>query len=222
MFEKHHELWMVSQRKARRGESLRRLNEGHAFVEKRFLEEVWWPAIGNFEFLYAEYEVPNTRNSSYYLDFAYIRSPYRIDFEVDDFSSHAKNITRRGFDYELDRHNQLMHDDWRIYRYSLDAIKERPLQCRQSLLQIMGKLYSGIYQESPKLTLKQREIMRLANRSERSFTPEEACSQLGLGNRHIRNLLHELVSLGLLEVAAGSIRARSYRATPRGKTIFLG
>ncbi|WP_239616103.1 DNA-binding response regulator [Cohnella mopanensis] len=222
MFDELHKRWLAGQRKKRSGESFRRLKEGHAFAEKLFVEEVWWPAIGNLEFLQAEYEVPNLRNSSYYLDLAYIRSPYRLGFEVDDFSSHAKNITRRGFDYELDRHNQLMHDDWRIFRFSLDAIKERPLQCRQNLLQIIGKLYGGIHHLSSPLTLKQKEIMRLANRLARPFTPEEACLQLGAGSRHVRNLLHELVGMDLLEVTSGSVRARSYRATLRGRSLFLG
>ncbi len=131
MFDEQYEQWLANQRKLRKGESLRKLNEDHGHSEKLFVQELWWPAIGNLDFLHAEHEVPNSRNSSYYLDFAYIRPPYKIDWEVDDFSSHAKNINGRGFDYDRERQNQLMLDQWQIYRFSLDAIKERPRQCQQ-------------------------------------------------------------------------------------------
>lgn len=108
MLDDRYEQWLADQRKARKGEALRRLNEGHGHSEKLFAQEVWWPAIGNFDFLHAEYEVANFRDGNYYLDHAYIRPPYIMDWEVDDFSSHGKNITRRGFDYDRDRQNHLM------------------------------------------------------------------------------------------------------------------
>jgi hypothetical protein len=180
------------------------------------------PAIGSFDFLHAEYEVTNFRDGNYYLDHAYIRSPHLIDWEIDDFSSHGKNITRRGFDYERDRQNHLMLDGWKIYRFSLDAIKERPRQCQQFVLQVLGSLYGGYTGDTPSLTLKQREVMRLAQRLQRPFTPMEVCVQLGIGNRHARDLLHDLVKAGSLEIAGGQERARSYRVSSRGRTLYLG
>lgn len=97
MFEEQYEQWLANQRKTRKGESLRKLNNGHAHSEKLFAEEIWWPVIGSFDFLQAEYEVTNFRDGTYYLDFALLRPPHRINWEVDDFSSHAKNLDRRGF-----------------------------------------------------------------------------------------------------------------------------
>lgn len=86
----------------------------------------------------------------------------------------------------------------------------------------MGKLYGGGPLDDPALSLKQREIMRLAVRLQRPFTPKEVCAQLGIGNRHARKLLHGLVNDELLEIAGGSERARSYRISIRGRSIFLG
>jgi very-short-patch-repair endonuclease len=222
MFEEEYQQWIAKQLKARSGEALRRLKEQHKHSEKLFAEEIWWPAIGNLNFLHAEYEVTNFRDGSYYLDYAFIQPPHRINWEVDDFSSHAKNMDRRGFNYERDRQNQLMLDGWNIYRFPLDVIKERPRQCQQFVLQVMGRLYgSGKVAESI-LSLKQKEIMRLAIRLQRTFTPTEVCICLGFGNRHTRDILHELVRLGLLEIAGGHERARSYRITNRGRTLYLG
>ncbi|WP_436242380.1 hypothetical protein [Paenibacillus sp. LjRoot56] len=101
----------------------RRLNEGHAHNEKLFVHDLWMPAVGSLDFLHAEYEVTNFRDGFYYLDFAYIRPPYLINWEVNDFSSHAKLVTRRSFEYERERQNQLMLDGWQIYRFPLDAIR---------------------------------------------------------------------------------------------------
>jgi very-short-patch-repair endonuclease len=222
MFDEQHEQWLAGQRKTRKGEALRRLNEGHGRSEKLFAQEVWWPAIGNFDFLHAEYEVTNFRDGNYYLDHAYVRPTHLIDWEIDDFSSHAKNMDRRGFDYERDRQNNLVLDGWKVFRFPLDKIKERPRQCQQFVLQVMGSLYGGNTGDAPTLSLKQREIMRLALRLQRPFTPMEVCVQLGIGNRHARDQLHDLVRINLLEIAGGHERARSYRVTIRGRTLYLG
>jgi hypothetical protein len=222
MLDDQYDQWLAGQRKTRKGEALRRLNEGHSYAEKLFAQEIWLPAIGSFDFLHAEYEVTNYRDGNYYLDHAYIRSPYIIDWEVDDFSSHAKNVNRRGFDYDRDRQNHLMLDGWQIYRFSLDAIKERPRQCQQFVLQVIGKLYGGGSGEASSLSLKQREIIRLALHLQRPFTPKEVCVQLGIGNRHARDLLHELVKDGYLEAAGGQARVRSYRITYLGRSLVLG
>ncbi|RED63087.1 MarR family transcriptional regulator [Cohnella lupini] len=224
MFQEAYEQWITKQSKTRKGESLRKLMEDHGHSEKLFLQEVWWPAVGNFQYLFAEHEVPNYRNSSYYLDLSYIRPPYKLDLEIDDFSTHAKNITRRGFDYEKERQNQLTDEDWKVYRFTLDTVKEKPRHCQQSILRTLGKLYgvNGVDQSNSPLPLKQREILRIAIRLERTLTPAEVCIQLGIGNRHARNLLHELVELGYMENAgSGAQRTRSYRVTLNGRSRFL-
>ncbi|WP_372660395.1 DNA-binding response regulator [Cohnella sp.] len=222
LFEVQYQQWMSAQRKSRSGEALRRLNEGHGHAEKLFVEDIWWPAIGSLDFLHAEYEVTNYREGSYFLDHAYVREPHWIDWEVDDFSTHAKMMDRRGFNYERDRQNQLVFQSWHVYRFPLDLIKERPRQCQQLVLQVMGKLYGAGKTDEPSLSLKHREIMRLAIRLQRPFTPGEVCIQLGISNRHTRDLLHELVNAGLLEIVGGHERARSFRVTIRGRTLYLG
>jgi hypothetical protein len=222
MFEEQYEKWLVNQRKSRKGEALRKLNEDHTFSEKLFAEVIWWPVVGSFDCLHAEYEVTNYRDGAYYLDFALLRPPYRINWEVDDFSSHAKNLDRRGFNYERDRQNHLMLDGWQIYRLPLDAIKEHPRQCQQFVLQVMGKLYGGGYIDTPDLSLEQREIMRLALRLQRSFTPLEVCMAVGISNRFARTQLHKLSRIGLLEPVGGKQRVRSYRVTNQGRYLYLG
>lgn len=221
MFEKRYEEWLDKQRRGLTGEALRRLTEGHAHNEKLFAEEVWYPAIGNFDDLHAEHEVRSYKNGFFYLDFALLRPPYLIDWEIDDFSSHAKNVTRRTHDYNCDRQNQLVLDGWKVFRISLDAIRERPKQVQQFVLQAMGKLYGTSLPDNPRLSLKQREIMRLAFRLHRPFTPTEVCISLGIKQQHARGLLNVLVQLELLVAASGHARIRSYAIGPKFKPWFL-
>lgn len=136
---------------------------------------------------------------------------YLINWEVDDFSSHAKHVTRRSFEYERERQNQLMLDGWHIYRFPLDAIKEKPRRCQQLIQQVLGKLYGGGVTTELKLSLKQREILRFAIQIQRPFMPQEICDLLGIKGQHARKLLHELVQSKLLLPASGSSRIRTYR-----------
>lgn len=215
-----YELWLEKQRKNLTGEALRRFNEGHAHNEKLFVHDLWLPAVGNLDFLHAEYEVTNYRDGVFYLDFAYTRPPYLINWEVDDFSSHAKHVTRRSFEYERERQNQLMLDGWQIYRFPLDAIKEKPRRCQQLILQVLGKLYGGGVTADLKLSLKQREILRFATQTQRPFMPEEVCELLDIKGQHARKLLHELVQSELLFPASGSNRIRTYRLGPKAIQRF--
>jgi hypothetical protein len=211
MFLDIYESWLEQQRKNLTGEALRRLNEGHAHNEKLFVQDLWLPAVGNLDFLDAEYEVTNFRDGFFYLDFAYIRPPYLINWEVDDFSSHAKNVSRRSFEYERERQNQLVLDGWQIYRFPLDAIKEKPRRCQQLIQQVLGKLYGAGVNTDLKLSLKHREILRFARQIQRPFMPQEVCELLDIKDQHARKLLHELVQSKLLLPASGSSRIRTYR-----------
>lgn len=74
---------MQLQLQTRSGESQRRLQDGHGHAEKLFLEQVWWPAVGRFDFLHAEYPISDFKDGDRYLDFAYIRG------------THVKNVCVR-------------------------------------------------------------------------------------------------------------------------------
>jgi hypothetical protein len=142
-FQIQFEKWLAAHIAARTGERLRRLMDGHAHAEKMFLEKIWWKAVGHFEYLHPEYEVYDFRDGVRYLDYAYLRPPYKIDVEVDGFSSHSRDINRRTFADNLMRQNHLVLDGWIILRFSYDDIKDRPKQCQQIIQQLLGKLYGG-------------------------------------------------------------------------------
>lgn len=220
-FDESYNAWLDRQRSDRTGEALRRLNEGHAHNEKLFLAEAWYPAIGSFEHLHAEYEVRGYKHGYYYLDFALLRPPHRVAWEIDDFSSHAKNVTRRSHEYHCERQNQLVLDGWTVFRIPLDAIRERPKQVQQFVLQAMGKLYGTGMLEQADLNPKQREIVRFGQRGRRPFTPGEIARLLGVSDRNARDWLQAMMQDGLLEAVGGQKRIRSYRLTPRAERLYF-
>lgn len=106
-FETAYEEWMTIQIAASSGERRRRLKE-HGYLEKMLLRNVWWPAVGSFEFLHAEYEVADFRDGARFLDLAYVRAPHRICLEADGFGPHSRHADRYKFSDDLTRQNYLI------------------------------------------------------------------------------------------------------------------
>ena len=208
-FETHYRAWMKRQMDASEGERRRRLQE-HGYLEQKLLRNVWWPAVGSFEHLHAEYEVADFKDGSRFLDFAYIRMPHKICLEADGFGPHARHADRHKFSDDLMRQNHLVLDDWRVLRFSADDIEYHPRKCQQIVLQLLGRLFgnSDIYAELPVM---KREILRYAACSPNPVRPAEVMNLLGVANKYARKLLRELIVDGYLEPVNGSRRIRSYR-----------
>lgn len=75
-FEDDYSRWLEAHIRARKGEALRRLREGHGHAEQLFLKKVWYPAFRDFAFLYPEYEIHEFKDGQRYLDFVYIKPPF--------------------------------------------------------------------------------------------------------------------------------------------------
>lgn len=219
-YEREYEAFMENQRKGRSGESLRRLQEGHGYLEGLFLQHVWWPAVGNFEHLYAEYEVSDFAHGSRYLDFAYLRPPYRLCFELDGFGTHVKDLNRWQFADQLQRQNQLVFDDWKVFRFTLDDIKEKPQRCRLFIQQLLGKYY-GSAVESPHLNKKEKQLAQLFVHLGQAVTPASAAAFLQISSVHTRRLLYSLHAKGIIVPSAGRDRIRSYMLNPDHSRIRL-
>ncbi|GAX89632.1 hypothetical protein [Effusibacillus lacus] len=205
--------------KKRKGERHRRLKEGLGHGEKLFLEKVWWPAFGHFNYLHPEYEIQDFKDGYRFIDFAYIRRPFRVAFEIDGYSTHCRDLSRRQFADHLLRQNHLILDGWDVMRFSYDDIKEKPRMCQQMLQQWMGRWF-GDETNLGDLNPLEKELMRLALRLGRSITPTDAREQLGIGRDKSRVLLKNLVEKGWLQPAGGQYRVRSYTPNLKGKKLL--
>jgi hypothetical protein len=217
-FETHYDAWMKRQIAASAGERRRRLQE-HGYLERKLLQNVWWPAVGSFEHLHAEYEVADFKDGVRFLDFAYLRMPHRICLEADGFGPHARYADRHKFSDDLTRQNHLVIDDWRVLRFSADDIENHPRKCQQVVLQLLGRLFGGRdpYVELPVM---KREILRYAAFSPGPVKPSEIQGLLGVGDKTARKLLRELAGDGYLEPVNGTRRFHSYQLV-RSKVKLL-
>jgi very-short-patch-repair endonuclease len=220
-FELEYEALINSHRGKRSGERMRRLLEGHGHAETFFLRQVWWTAIGHFRQLHPEYEVKDFQDGTRFIDFAYLRPPYRVAIEIDGFGPHARNIDRSRFGDNLMRQNQLVLDGWKVLRFSYDDITHKQRRCQQMILHFMGRWYGDEQPPSLSLAHREKEIVRLAASSTSPLKPRDVAEQLGIRVEHARRWLHSLHQKGIIRPASGEKRVRSYVWDAAGKNLFL-
>ncbi|QMV41382.1 DNA-binding response regulator [Cohnella cholangitidis] len=210
-FETEYRIWLDKHIAQSSGERHRRLKARHGFGEKLLLEQAWWPVVQSLENLHPEYEFVDPEGNYYFMDFAYVRMPAPICLESDSFGSHARDADRDKFSRGLDRQNEIVLADWRILRFSIDKLKENPLACQKQIRRMLENWYGEDHSNIQRLSLYQREIVRLATRSPAPITVSMVCECLGRNEKLAREQLQLLVQKGILETAAGEKRIRSYR-----------
>lgn len=219
-FVKEHENFVRFHEEKRSGERLRRLKEGHGYAEKQFMQHIWWPIIGHFRYLHPEYEVRDFQDNTRFVDFVYLRPPHRICFEIDGYGPHARDIDRSRFGDNLMRQNQLVLDEWKIFRFSLDDITGHQRRCQQVILRIVGRWY-GDQAQHISLTHREKEIARLAASTLDPLKPHVVAEHLGIRVEHARKWLHSLHRKGIIKPASGEQRIRSYILDPAGRKLFI-
>jgi hypothetical protein len=217
MFEQEYARFMGAHLAHSSGERLRRLQEGHGHAERTFLQQVWWPAVNSFDGLHPEYEVHDFKDGVRYLDYAYLRFPVKIAFEIDGYGPHFSNVSRWQFGDNLMRQNHLVLDGWRVLRFSYDDIAEKPRRCQQLIQQCMGVWFHKA--ASPpvlSLSAKEQQLVKLLVRRQAPLTPAETAEHLGVSGRHARTLLQRRVRERVLVPASGCSRIRKYKLNPGG------
>jgi very-short-patch-repair endonuclease len=198
---------------AQKGESLRRLREGHGYAEKLFLEKVWWPAFRNFDHLIPEFMIMDMRYGSYFLDFAYLPGvfPLQLAIEIDGFGPHVQQLDRRQFTDQLNLQNFLVAMDWKVLRFSVDEVKENASRCIQYLQLLLGKYY-GVVQPLNKAALLEREVLRLFIRLGRPIAVKDITNHLMLSPNTAQGLLRAMASKDWIHpTMKNSLRVRSYQ-----------
>ncbi|WP_438447964.1 transcriptional regulator [Gorillibacterium sp. sgz5001074] len=210
-FEEAYEHWMEQQKKEERNPRRRELlNKGLSYGTVAFLRSVWFPAIGNLDHLLAEYEVRDMNNRYRYLDLAYMPGSAKGCIEIQDYSSHARDIDTGRFKDLCLKQAMLALDDWHFLPVAFLSIREDPGVCKQMILAFVGKFLS-VDTGSSCLNWAEAEALRYARRMVRPIEPKELAAHLMLSDNRTRVLLRSLVSRKLLTVASGSQRYRTYR-----------
>lgn len=215
-FHAAYEKWRSFHLRRRSGERKRRLQEGHGHAERKFVEHVWYPLFRSFDHLHPEYERIDSHGGLRFIDFAWIRDNVKLAIEIDGFSPHASNLSRRQFDDGLMRQNDLVIDGWHVLRFSYDLVNDQPRRCQQVLQQFFGKIWTlGVGRtltETSADQLLEREAVRLALQIDGPLHPIDVRRHLQISDWKTRQLIKRLVDKGLLEpLHTGRQRTRCYR-----------
>ncbi|MEF3312063.1 transcriptional regulator [Paenibacillus sp. GYB004] len=210
LFTKAYEEWlqrnMANEKNPRRREFLEK-GLTHSTVE--FLRSCWYPAVGNLDHLYPEWEVKDVHNAVRYLDLAYMPGGAKGCIEIQDYRSHARDIGVSRFKDLCKKHSMLVLDDWTLLTVAYLSIVEEPEFCKQLVLAFIGKFISTPV--SSDLDWAEAEALRFARRLLHCFSAADLAGHLRLSDRHTRRILHGLVERNLLIVVSGKQRYRTYR-----------
>lgn len=221
-FDKSHSEWLEMHLSRRKGEAKRKLKTGHAHVEMEFLRHIWWPAFGHFKYLYPEYEVLDFFDGRRYLDFAYIRSGIHLAIEVDPYGTHYDKLDRRQYSNLWVRNMHLLNDSWLIARIRLDDVRERPRLWHQLFQQMIGHFF-GEHASAPfDLSSRERDVLRLALRSDRPIKIADVRALLQCGYDTARKQLLLLENKKwLIPEGRGTARIHYWRIDPTRKPPLL-
>ncbi len=189
-----------------------RLSNGISYSETEFLRRNWYPAVGHFEHLYAQWEVRDFAGRLRYIDFGYLPGFRKGAVEIHDFRSHARDLDIGRFKDLCARQAVLALDDWIFLPIAYPAVVEDPKFCQQLILSFVGKFLAA--DVDSKLSWLEAEAVRFANRLLRPFTPQELHAHLRVSPRHVYSILHRLVASNFLLVASGDRRYRTYMLNP--------
>jgi len=219
-FEQAHKAWLDYHLNARKGERLRRLESGHGYLEKEFLEKVWWPAFGTLDDLHPQYEVPDYNDGKKYLDQAYKPKSIRLGLEADGFFPHIRNIDRWDHADNVLRDLHLFADAWTMLHFSADVIKYRSRQAQQLLRQIVwAREGRGAWGAA---SLEAKELLRIVRKNDGTIGLKEAIELLGKSPNTVRKSFRELLDRKLLRpTMPGAKRIRGYEMTQAGRDIIL-
>lgn len=209
-FDQAYAEWMAKQIKEE--PNLRRkhqLQRGLTHGTITYLRTIWYPAFGNFDHLYAEYEVRDMRNGYRYLDLVYMPGGARGCIEIQDYRSHARDIDTGRFKDLCMKQALLALDDWLFMPIAYLSITEDAASCKQLTLSLVGKFVS---MATPlELHWAEAETLRYARRVLRPIAPRELAEHLRLSGRHTREVLSNLVEKNLLTIVGGRQRYRTFR-----------
>lgn len=199
--------------------SRERVRDGLGTSEEAFLERVWWPAFRNFTALFPEYQVDDYFDGHRYIDFAYIRPKFRIAIEIEGFEPHWKNITTDQFTVQCHRGNHLVIDEWRVLRFSYQAVMERPRLCQQTVEHLIGRLTGHPPGEWGKklraLRPVDRGIVQYAYQLHHPFEIDDVMKYLHISRSTAIRHLHGLIELGWLQPAVERQRVHKFRIHPQ-------
>lgn len=202
-FEQAHRDFIQYHLSKRSGERRGRLERGHREAEKQFCQKVWWELQGNFDNLHPEYEVLDWRGQSYFCDFVWITLAVKLIIEIKGFGPHVRDMDRQKYCNELNRETFLTAMGYQVISFSYDDVANRPDVC-VTLLRMIISRYRTRTPNPQRLSLSEKELIRLAYQLPRPIRPIDVENHLDINHRTAVRTLQSLCSKGYFTAATGA------------------
>lgn len=182
-FAEEHRKWVEEHMSRRTGERRGRLKRGHGHGERMFLEKVWWPMMGHLNDLHPEYEVLDWRSRPYFVDFVWKPGQVKFAFEVKGYGPHVQNTDRTRYRQELNRETYLQIAGYRVVAIPYDDLEASP-ELTITLLRPLLMPYLVLkLEEKEEFSRLERDILRIAVRSNGCIRPVDLVKELGIDKR---------------------------------------
>ncbi|AIQ45884.1 hypothetical protein R70723_08335 [Paenibacillus sp. FSL R7-0273] len=211
-FMEEHQKWIQYHKKRRTGERLDRLGRGHGHGERMFLERVWWPVFGQLDDLHPEYEVLDWRGRPYFVDFVWRPGQVKFAIEIKGYGPHVQNTDRTRYRQELNRETYLQIAGYRVVSVpydDLESVPELTISLLKSLL--IPSLLKTTGGEGHQYTKVEKEILRIAARSNGFIRPVDLVEETGVDLRTIRKYMASLCAKGKFKPVLTRHNSRIYR-----------
>lgn len=191
-----YEKWMALQIKSSTGFRLLRLQKDLSFSLKKFIIHVFWPAVGSFDGWFAEYELMDFKDGFRYLDLAKPSTVIKICIEVDDKGTHGHNVDSFKFSDDRFRQNDLVIDDWKVLRFSLNSILDQPRRCQQQMRHALAKWGNESKIAQPLLSPTELAIFKFIENKTKAYSPISTAQAVGIHRNTAVKYLKSLVEKG--------------------------
>lgn len=115
----------------------RLINEKSAYLEKEFLETVFYPEFGDAgleRLVYQKKIYDSGHRRSYYIDFVVRADGKQYAIELDGYNYHGK-LSAREFEKQEERTNEIIRQGYELIRFSFNKVKNKPNEVRKELRQ---------------------------------------------------------------------------------------
>ena len=192
-----HEIWLETHKRKRRGERLRRLHVGYQKAERLLMEQIVYPVVGSFSDLHPEYEVRMLREASAYLDIALVRGMLKVDFEIDGYGPHERDVSRDQFAWDRRRDAMLRAEGWIVLRFAYDDVLEEP----ESIRRIVRRVLRRVELKKGEMSLQESEVIKFAMLNKKNIIKvTRLIEQMEIGRDQTRRLLKNMAAEGILDI----------------------
>ena len=184
--------------------------------EVLFLELVIGPVLNyDFEGLAAEFPLKDFKGGDRFVDFIYIKNGMRFVFEIDGFTTHARDISPGEFDDHLFRQNELILSGWFLLRFSANQVERRAEQCQKQIFHAIGHWWSLSHstnnQGAHSWAERKKRIAQLALRNGGIIHTKDVEIEFGLSHRTALNWLNRAIQENLVIPIKPNQRVIGYR-----------